>query len=121
FDAFPRRNQAEGQYHSPAFNSKMILVKIGIHKRHVRDTVRDDVYFLLRHAIDLTKHPSSALGHDYQAGRQAGNLLENTALVGIRLFQDGVRCGDDRDLQIAQERENMAARWSAVDAVFVLE
>ena len=121
FDTLARRNQAEGQRHGFAFHTELVLVKVRIDKGHVRDAVRNEVDFLRWHPIIFAQQTMRPPRHHDHAGGESGDLLQNAALFGIRLFQDGVKGCHQGDLQLAQQRQNVSARESAEDAIFVLQ
>ena len=58
--------------------------------------------------------------HDDEALRELGELVHHAALQGIGLAEDGVQRRHDRHAQLAQQREDVAARLAAEDAVLVL-
>ena len=58
--------------------------------------------------------------HDDESVGQLRQAAKNAALIGIGIAQDRVRRGHDRHAQIGQEVQNVAARRSAKNAVFML-
>ena len=63
----------------------------------------------------------AAFAHDHHTVRQGNDLLEHPALIGIGIAQDRVQRRDDRHAQFAQECQDITARLSSEDAVFMLQ
>ena len=104
-----------------ALDAKQVLVETRIDERHIGNAVRDHVDLLRQHAIDLLQEFRAALAHDDQPVGQGGDFFQHPALIGIGIAQNGVQGRDDGHAQFAQERQDVAARPPAEDAIFVLQ
>ncbi len=120
-DALVRRKEPEGQEYMLALHGELILVEIGIDERHVDDAVGDEINLLAVNVVDLPEHLRATFAHHHQTGGKTTELLDDALLVGAGMLQNGVERGDDRDAEIAQEGQDVAATGAAVDAVLMLE
>ena len=66
FDAFVRREQAEGEHDRTPGDFKLVLVKARIGEAGVGNAVRDDGDFRVGDAVEAGQHAAGALGHDDQ-------------------------------------------------------
>ena len=63
-DSFSGRKQTESEQNLLSLHAELILVKIGINKRHVRNAMRNHVDVVGRNRINFLKHLPTALAHD---------------------------------------------------------
>jgi hypothetical protein len=121
FESLVGREESEGQQNQLAFDAEAILVKAGIDEGDVGDAVRDQIDLLFGHAVDVAQEAGAALAHHHQPVGALDQFFHDAALIRIGLAQHGVQGGDDRHAQLAQQRQNVAARRAAEDAVFMLQ
>jgi len=121
FDPLVGRQEAEGQENMLPFHAELVLVEIGIDERHVDDAVRDDIDLLPGHAVNLAQHFGAALAHHHEARGEHRQLVNHPALVRARIFKDRVKGSDNRYPQVAQKRQNKAARRAAINPVLMLQ
>src|SRR5438552_2209358 len=74
-NALVGRQQAESQQHVLSFDPKMILVKAGIDKGHVGNSMRDEGDFFFGNVVNFAQEIGAAAAHDHQAVRQSGQLV----------------------------------------------
>jgi len=98
----------------------VVFVKARIGEGDVGNAVRDERDLLVGIVINFAQHTARAFGHDNNACRHVDQLGENTPLVGIGFFQNGMQGGDDGHARAAQQAEEMAAGRTAEDAELVL-
>ena len=83
--------------------------------------MRDKIKFLRWYVIDVLQELLAAFAHYHEAIRQGRDFFQDALLLQVRLAQDRVQRGDNWLVQAAQERQDVAARASAEDAIFVLQ
>ena len=120
FQPLARGDETEGEQYSLSLHTELALVKIRIDERHVRNAVRDKIDVIGWRLVNVLQHPPPALAHHDDARRQTGELLHHAHLLRTWLLQDRVKVGDNREIQPSQQREEMAASRSAINAKFVL-
>ena len=83
--------------------------------------MRDEINLGRRRLVNLLQHLPAALRHHHQPRRARDQFLHHAPLVGVGLAQDGVQRGDHRHLQLAQQRQHMAAGRPAENPELVLQ
>ena len=63
-DCFSGRKQTESEQNLLSLHAELILVKIGINKRHVRNAMRNHVDVVGRNRVNFLQHLPNALAHD---------------------------------------------------------
>ena len=121
FNSLIGREQAEGEQHCFSFDTKTVLVEIGVEKGQVGNAVRNHVDLAAGHLIDFLQELGRELAHDNKAVRKLRNLFHYRELVRIRLAQNRVQRGYRGHLQAAQQMQNMASGRAAEDSIFVLQ
>ena len=92
-----------------------------VHKWHIGDAVWDQINLLRRHAIDLLQEFRAALTHDDQPIGQGRDFFQHPSLIRVGVAQNGVQGRDDGHAQFTQEGQDVTARPSTEDAIFVLQ
>ena len=111
FDALARSDEAPREHNGP----------FGVRQRRDGvDAVRDDAHGRGIGAVVVLQIGASGLAHDDHGGGEADNLLEHALLPRRGVLKHGVEDDDGRDIEPAQDRENLVAVGAAVDSVFVL-
>ena len=83
--------------------------------------MRDNLDLFRRHPVYGAQQLAAFLGHDDDPRRRVDDPMHDIALRRCRLGQDGVKRRDDRHGQPREQRHDVAARFAAEDAEFVLE
>ena len=99
-NALVRRQQAEGEQHVLSFDSKMVLVKARIDKRHIGNSMRNEIDFFIGNVVNFSKEIFPPLAHHHQSVRQSRQLVQHAALAGIRLPQHRMQRRHHRHTQI---------------------
>src|SRR5260370_23123299 len=81
--------------------------------------MRDYVNLLGNYAIDLLEETFTSVGHYNEAVREFSELVHQRLLIRAWLAQHGVQCRYHWHVDVAQERQKMAAGRSPVDAKFM--
>ena len=121
FDAFVGRQQAEGQDDGLAAEAELGLRLIRLDERKVGNAVRNDFDLVGRHLIDGAQQFARLLRHHHDVRRQLGDPVDDVALRGRRIGQNGMKGRDDRHGQPRQQRQDMRAGFAAEDAEFMLK
>ena len=121
FDALAGREQAERQHDVASGPAEARLQHGGVDEVAVRNAVRDHHDRAPACAIDALEDLAAALGHYDDLGGAAQQALHHAALVEARLLQHGVQRDDHRQRDAIEQRQDMLARRTAEDAVFVLQ
>ena len=77
--------------------------------------------FLAGDRIHLAQKLRRLLAHDNDAIGKPRNLFKHLTLIQVRITQHRVQRGHDRHLQLAQQGQDVAARDSAINAIFMLK
>ena len=113
--------QPEGQHNLPAAPAEPLLQRRGIDQIAIGHAVRDHRDLARIGAVDARQDLAPALRHDDDARRAAEQTLHHPPLVGARLLQDGVERHHQRQRRAVEQRQDVLAGGTAVDAVFVLQ
>ena len=79
-DALSRPEQAEGEQHLASFDAELRLVEAGVHKRHVRDAVWNDIHLCIRHTVGFTQNFRAFVRHHHHAVTAPHEFLHHLAL-----------------------------------------
>ena len=101
-DALVRRQQTEREQHELSFDPKMVFVKARIDKRHVGNSMRNEIDFFFGNVVNFSKEIFPPLAHHDQSVRQSRQLLQHPTLAGIRLAQHRMQRCHHGHLQTAQ-------------------
>ncbi len=118
-DALVGRQEPKGQNDGPVLDADLMFAPA--RGRGVGDPMVDEVDLVGGHAVHLAEKLCSLLAHDDEALGQPRELVHHAPLLRRRFGEDGVQRRDDRHPELAEEREDVGARLSAVDPVFVLD
>ena len=74
-----------------------------------------------RNSKDVLKKPGRMLAHHYKPLGPCGDLLKDASLIDIRLTKNRMQRCHDRHSEMLEQFQNMAARLSPIDPIFVLQ
>ena len=97
------------------------LQQVGIDQLPIGHTVRNHHQLLGIRAIDAAQNIAAPFGHHHDLGGAAKQSFHHPTLIRARLFENGMQRHDHRQRRAVQQGEQVIARRSAVDAVFVLD
>ena len=83
--------------------------------------MRDYIDLSSRNRIDFAQHLRSQFTHHDHSIGEPRDLFENAPLIRIRLAKNCMQRGHERHLQPAQQGQNVTARGSSIDAIFMLQ
>ena len=121
-DPLVGREQAEREDHRTCPATPSCVLAGGAVERHARDPVRDEVDLLARarRAPRAADRAPCALMTTRRSESCASSSMTTRCCAGFGAREDRVQRRHDRHPQLAQQREHVAARLAAEDAVLVL-
>ena len=120
-DPLVRRDQAECQGDRSSFDTELLLAKVGGDERSIGNAMGDQIDLRFGNAVNLDEELAGMLGHDHDTRGELDKLHENPPLMDVRVFEHGVKGGDNRHSQVADQAQDVAAGHSAIDPIFVLQ
>ena len=121
FDALAGREEPERQNDGPVAETQPGLDLLGLDEWKVGSAVRDDLDFFHRRPVHGAQQLATLLRHDDDPRRHLDDAIHDIALHRRRLGQNGVQRRDDRHGQPRQQRHDVAARFAAENAEFMLQ
>lgn len=119
-DAFVRPNQAKRQKHLASFDTELGLVEARVRKCQIRYAMGDDVHFCVRDKVGVAQDFCALACHHHQPIATRDQFAHDRSLRGAGVFQDGVQRGYHGHARLFQQRQQMAAGRTAIDAELVL-